>query len=390
MTHYNRTAIKFYCGVDLHKRKSYVYVIDHLGVKVEGREIITSQACFEQIFSSYSSEELLVAVEISSLTFWFCDVLQKLPLSVYVVNTLENHYISHSLTKTDKQDARKLAIQLWKDILPSPVYIPKKAERDLRHLVSQRYWLVKNLTGVINRTSYLLANYDLKFSRRSLTSPKRWQYLRETFESGENFKGKDTDIKSSRIAVDDVLISEFTIQYEQFQMIKKQISLVEKYLLIHLEKSPRLNRMYQLLLSIPGLGPITSSALIGSVGDIERFKSGRQLVSYLGLCPKVRESGGKSLGNGSITKRGNSRLRGYFVQAAVALLNCRRSDAIPLKEWYERIRKKKGWRKARVALARKLALVAFGVLKTNSPYDPLKVESKKNELVKQPAKKRDL
>ena len=379
MANYSRNAKNFYCGVDLHKTKSYIYIIDENGTKIEACEFLTSQNNFEKKFSSYSSGNLLVAVEISSLTFWFCDILQELNINVYVVNTLENHYISRSLTKTDKEDARKLAIELWKEILPPPVYIPKKEERDIRYLVSHRAFLVKNLTRVINRTSYLLANYELKFSRRSLTSLKRWQYLNEILKSRGNLSEDNVrELRVIKIKVDDVLLLEFKVQYEQFKLLNKQITQLEKKLLTHLGKSSRLSVMYQNLLSIPGMGPITSSALIGHIGEVERFKSGRQFVSYLGLCPKVRESGGKSLGSGGITKRGNNRLRGYFVQASVALLNSRHADAIPLKEWYEGIRKKKGWRKARVALARKLAQVSFGVLKTNLPYDPFKVIIKKN------------
>jgi transposase len=247
---------------------------------------------------------------------------------------------------------------------------------------------------VINRTSHVLANYEIKFSRRALTAPKRWLQLCESFEAGQNpVKSKknreeseeeDKNMRLVKVKVvdlDPLLISQFMLQYDQFKLLKAQISQVEKGLLFQLDQTPRLHTMVQQLLTIPGMGPITSSALIGCIGDINRFKSGRQIVSYLGLCPKVRESAGKSLSNGGITKRGNSRLRGYFVQAAVALLCSRNSNAQPLKEWYERIRRKKGWRTARVALARKLALISFGVLKTNTPYDPLKVSkvSKKKD-----------
>ena len=409
MANYNRDAIKFYSGVDLHKRKSYLYVIDINGDKVSSKEIATTQKDFETFFSPYVSSGILVAVEISSMTFWLCDVLYAMGVKVYVVNTLENHYLSRSVKKTDKEDARKLAIQLWKDILPCPVYIPKKEERDLRRLVSQRHSLVKSVTRVMNRTGHLLSNYEIKFSRRALSAAKRWQQLHESFEAGQNpVKAKVIRIRRSRVSrvptspkgnltervlevdhvghvdhvdqvdqVDPMLLGEFTLQYGQFKLFKDQISRVEKSLQSHLDQTPRLNAMYQLLLTIPGMGPITSSALIGCIGDINRFGSGRQMVSYLGLCPKVRESAGKSLSNGSITKRGNSRLRGYFVQASVALLSSRNSKAQPLKEWYERIRRKKGWRTARIALARKLGIIAFGVLKTNTPYDPEKVTKKK-------------
>ncbi len=95
MAHYNRNAIKFYCGVDLHKKNSYVYVIGLTGDKLLSREIPSHQKSFEEVFSSYPRGQILVAVEISSLTFWLCDVLQRQGLLVYVVNTLENHYLSH-------------------------------------------------------------------------------------------------------------------------------------------------------------------------------------------------------------------------------------------------------------------------------------------------------
>jgi transposase len=214
----------------------------------------------------------------------------------------------------------------------------------------------------MNRTGHVLANYEIKFSRRALAASKRWQQLHESFESGQNPvkviritrsrssavptdpKGDLTEkvLEVNPVAqVDPMLVGEFALQYDQFKLYKNQISTVEKSLKSHFDQTPRLNAMYQLLLTIPGMGPITSSALIGCIGDINRFGSGRQMVSYLGLCPKVRESAGKPLSNGGITKRGNSRLRGYFVQAAVALLSSRNSRAQPLKEWYERIRKKK-------------------------------------------------
>jgi transposase len=378
MAHYNRTAVKFYCGVDLHKKNSYVYVVGLTGEKVQSREISTNQKSFEVFFSSYRASEILLAVEVSSMTFWLCDVLNRIGFQVYVVNTLENHYLSHSIKKTDKEDARKLAIQLWKDILPPPVYIPLKEERALRRLVSHRHVLVKSLTRVINRTSHMLANYEIKFSRRALTSMARWQQLFECFEKGVH----PADLKGEEnlVAMDDILLSEFTSNFDQFTLLRTQIAEMEKNLLSKLKEVPRFNRMYQNLLTIPGVGPITSAALIGCIGEIGRFKSSRQMVSYLGLSPKVRESGGKVLSsNGGITKRGNSRLRGYFTQAAIGLLSSRHTDAQPLKEWYQRIRKKKGWRIARVALARKLATIAFGVLKTDSPYEPAKTINHKDQ-----------
>ena len=206
MSHYSRKETKFYCGVDLHKKKTYLYVIDNDGKKVEAGEIATSRTSFGEFFSPYCPPEVVVAVEISSLTFWFCGILDELNIRAYVVNTLENHYLSHSLKKTDKEDARKLSIQLWKDILPPPVYIPTLEEREIRNLISHRHFLVKEMTRVINRTSHLLANYELKFSRRALTSKRKWQELHKYLKSG-----KITD--THRIKVDDVVLPEFKTRY---------------------------------------------------------------------------------------------------------------------------------------------------------------------------------
>jgi hypothetical protein len=80
-----------------------------------------------------------------------------LSVKVYVVNTLENHYLSRSVKKTDKE------------------------ERDLRRLVSKRHSLVKSVTRVMNRTGHLLSNYEIKFSRRALSAAKRWQQLHDRF-----------------------------------------------------------------------------------------------------------------------------------------------------------------------------------------------------------------
>lgn len=367
--HYSRKEKKFYCGVDLHQKKSFLYVVDQEGKKREAREIVTSQENFTEFFTPYPLDDITVAVEISSLTFWFCDVLKRLGIESYVVNTLENRYISGSVKKTDKEDARKLSIQLCKDILPEPIYIPSKEVREVRRLISFRHFLVKTTTRIINRTCFLLANHEIRTSKRALTTQKKWKQLLQAFGENASSKSNPNDINQP----DETVKMEFTTLYNQFSQIQSQISRIEKSLLHKSNATPRLSNMYRLLLTIPGIGAITSSALIGCVGDIGRFKSGRAMTSYLGLCPKVRESAGKSLGSSGITKRGNSRLRGYLTQAAIAVLRSKRLEAEPLKAWYDQLRKKKGWRTARVALARKLTAVAFGVLKTNQYYDPSKV-----------------
>ena len=364
MNNFSTKSFKFYCGVDLHKKKSFIYILNKEGKKVKSVEIQTSRDEIEKIFSHFNPGEILVAVEIGSLTFYFCDILRKMEISVYVVNTLENHYLSHSIKKTDKQDARKLAIQLWKNILPRPIYIPNKEEMDIRRLISHRHYLVKQLTRLKNRTHYILSNFDIKINKRVLKIYAQWEML----------SNKVNHIN------DEILTFKFSLLYQEYKRVQEQVLEIEKLLFKKISDNSRFSQMYEKLFTIPGMGRITISALIGCVGYIDRFSDVRQFVSYLGLCPKVRESGGKSLGNNGLTKRGNSLLRGYFTQVATAVLRSKNVEALPLQMWYERLRKKKGWRKARIALARKIAAISFGVLKNNSFYQPdmIKVEQKKD------------
>ncbi len=169
--------------------------------------------------------------------------------------------------------------------------------------------MVKELARVINRTHHFLADYGIKCSKRSLTGMRKWKKLFESFESG---KLPDQGPEDMGNGVEEVLLKESTTLHRQFLLFQEQITESEKLLSERLQSNSRFHNMHKNLSTIPGVGLIISGALIGCLGKTERFKSGRHTISYLGLCPRVHESGGKSLSSGGISKRGNSRLRGYF------------------------------------------------------------------------------
>jgi transposase len=130
-----------------------------------------------------------------------------------------------------------------------------------------------------------------------------------------------------------------------------------------------------LLESIPGIGLMTISAIIAYMGDISRFHDSRSVCSYFGLVPRVRESG-EQKGGSRITKCGNSLLRGYLLQGALTILRYKsKPETIGFIDFYTGIKIRRGWKKARVALARKLLSVAFGVIKHHQCFDPKKMTS---------------
>lgn len=360
MNHFIEKLRKLYCGIDIHSRRSYLYVLDEEGERIKSGEIDTTDQSFRIFFEELIDgvTNIFVAIEIGSLTFRYCDVLRDMGISVHVVNTLKNAYIAKSMKKTDKEDARRLSIQLWKDILPEPVHIPDPSEHLLRTMVSHRANLVKSQTRLINRVRYRLREYEIQLQKRSLKKISKWEVILEGISPSDQ----------------PLLHLEVSQMMEQFRTLENQIRKTETQMLHLIHQDPEFNSMYTLLLTVPGMGMITITAVLALVGhQVERFKSVRKLASYFGQCPRVRESGGKTLGNSGITKQGNSRIRGYFTQAALAALRTKKENAIPLRLWYENIRRRKGWKVARVALSRKMAAITYGVLKHRKPYDPSRV-----------------
>lgn len=130
----------------------------------------------------------------------------------------------------------------------------------------------------------------------------------------------------------------------------------------------------ELLVTIPGFSGVSALQLYIELGRIDRFSSKRQVVSWAGLCPRIKSSGGITT-RGRITKRGNGHVRRLMFQAARASLRARNN---PLRPWYERLRGKKSGRVALVALARKLLVIAYTLLKTQQPFQgaPLTQEVK--------------
>jgi transposase len=129
------------------------------------------------------------------------------------------------------------------------------------------------------------------------------------------------------------------------------------------DEAARENRQAQLLMTQPGVGPITSMAFVLTMGDVRRFPRGKQVASYLGLIPREYSSGGKQR-LGSISKQGNRFLRMLLVEAAQGAVRC---DPGFRNEYLHRCHKKaKGV--AKVAAARKLAIRLYWMLRTNTGY----------------------
>jgi transposase len=146
----------------------------------------------------------------------------------------------------------------------------------------------------------------------------------------------------------------------QIDFLDGEIAILERGIAEHALGSVAIKR----LMTVPGVSLMTAATFIAVVGDIRRFDDPRKLVSYLGLDPKVRQSGSGAARHGRISKQGASQVRQMLAEAAFVAV----STAGPMRAFYERVRARRGHQIAIVAVARKLAVLFWHLLTREQDY----------------------
>lgn len=260
---------------------------------------------------------------------------------VVVANAQDVRAISHARVKSDRFDARTLADLLAAGML-EPVWVPDAVTSALRRRVARRAALVRQRTRAKNEIHATLARCLLGRSPVSDLFGKQgrvWLSEQELgVEESETVAGclRQVDFLDGEVAAIDQKLSEWAVGSQDARR----------------------------LMSIPGVGAGVAVTLMAAIGDISRFSSPRQLVAYLGLDPKVRQSGDEPARHGRISKRGNAQARSALVEAAWIAIR----QPGPLHAFGERIRARKGAQVAAVALARKLACLSWQLLTKQEDY----------------------
>lgn len=336
-----------YCGIDVATKSSYVYVTDEAGIKLMSGEVATEKEALVKRLKTYVKEGLKVAVEAGNQTAWIYKTLVEMGAEVVVVNPGKVKLIAESRKKTDKIDAKILCELLRLNALPCPVHMPGKEARELRGLLVARRQLVGARAKLMNVVRGMVRQEGIRLASRELVSPVGWaRLLARKYEAAH-----------------------FPVMLETYAKTVKELSegiaRIEKELKAREKKDPRVAQLQ----TMPSVGTISSLTLLAAVDKIERFGSARKLVSYSGLVPTVRSSGERTE-YGSISREGRSELRAVWVQIAHLVAQDKSAAAKPLRLWYGKIERRRGRKTALVALARKLLVIAYHVLKEGKPYDP--------------------
>lgn len=228
-------------------------------------------------------------------------------------------------------------------------YVPIKTieQQGISTLHRMRQGWVEERTALANRLRGLLAEFDLPLAKgvRTLHS------IPELMEDAENkIPG----------AARCVLLE----GWEHFALLSERITKVELQIQKHASSDERAKR----IMAVPGIGPLTASAVIAAVGNAHEFRNARQFAAWLGLTPRQNSSGGKTQ-LGEITRRGDVYLRMLLVLGARSafLTAARRTDRAS--RWLVELEARLGWRKALVALANKHARIIWTMLTRNVEFD---------------------
>jgi transposase len=337
---YSRTTgedeMKRYLGVDLHRTQ--ITVCTRLE---NGRRYMRQWRLRElKLFAGQLHQDDEIAVEATGNTRLFYDAVVGHVGRVVVVNPGQFKVISQSVKKTDHHDAELLALYLSKGLLPE-VRMKDQAHRSLSDLGQTRDLLVKQRSALKGKINNLLSAEGINLKRETLSSKKALNRV-------------------LTLPLSPILAIEVRVLVEQIHSLSGSIAELEE--LIEAE-GPKLAGHHNLI-SIKGIGPVSATVLLSTIGRIDDFADPGKLAAYFGLVPKVQNSN-ETERSGRITKQGNKLARTTLVQCSLVA----KKYSPYLQKFYQRIQHRRGGGKAIIALARKFLGVIYHTLKNNWVFE---------------------
>ncbi|MGH9168713.1 MAG: IS110 family transposase, partial [Acidimicrobiia bacterium] len=328
-----------YIGLDVHKEFCEVAVLED-GTFRSGPKVPTRPEDLE-VFAQSLGPDDEVALEATGGAFAVARILEPHVRRVVVANPMAVRAIAWAKVKTDRLDARTLAKLLAAGFLPG-VWVGDDRTRVLRRLTSRRAQLVRQRTRAKNQIHAVL--------QRTL---KGRPPVSDLFGKGGRVWLGEQDLPPDEAQTVEGCLREIDFLTGELVLVDRAIA--ERVL--SWEEARR-------IMTIPGIGAPTAAAFMAAIGDIRRFPSPRHLVGYLGLDPRVRQSGSSPARHGAISKQGASETRHLLVEAAWAATK----TPGPLRAFGERIRARRGGNVATVAVARKLAVLCWHLLTRGENY----------------------
>jgi transposase len=334
-----------YAGIDVSLECSSVCVVDASGKIVREGKVTSEPEALIEYFGSLRLPVVRIGLEAGPLSQWLYAAMKEAGLAVELLETRHVRDAFKAMpVKSDRNDARGIA-QLMRLGWFRPVHCKSLAAQELRAMLTARKLIQSKLRDVENHLRGILRGFGLKVGHTTARSFA--VRIRELVEGQANLE----TIAQALLAVHAVLLREFKGFERRVRIMARE----------HVKA--------RLLMTTPAVGPIVALTYAGAIDDPARFKSSKQAGAHFGLTPKKYQSGQTDV-TGRISKIGDAAVREALYQAAHVMLTKPVKGCPQLKSWAMRIARRAGMRKAKVALARKLAVVMHRMLADDKPFNP--------------------
>lgn len=346
-----------YVAIDQHAKQITVAIRNDQGEDVVKRQVSTRPGKINEFFDQVveMDAEFMAILESCGFNDWLIAELRRRSCREIVLI----HPERPSRRKTDRRDAHKLCDLLWlnRERLAEGkpvhglrrIYIATQDEKDDRQLTALRQGLGRRRTRVLNKIQRILQRYNLM-----------WQYPTKSFQTqaGKRWLQQLSLPEMDRFEIDLLL--------EEWNSIEEQITQVDTKIVERADRREpgKLLTPTQTLMTAPGVSYYSGLGLASRIGPIERFPRPRSLANYFGLTPSSRNSGEAKDRLGSITKEGSKFARFLLGQLVLHFL---KKDP-KMREWYRRIKLRRGSKIARVAVMRRIATIFWHMLKHREAY----------------------
>jgi transposase len=337
--------VDHYAGIDVSLERCSVCVVDGGGKIVGEAKVASEPAALIDYLRALGLRLTRIGMEAGPLSQWLYAAMRQAGLAVELLETRHVHDAFKAMpVKSDRNDARGIA-QLMRLGWFRPVHCKSIAAQEVRAVLTARKLVQAKLRDVENSLRGILRGFGLKVGKTTARS----------------FAGRISELVAGHAnlaTVTQALLAVHAVLVREFNGLEKCV-----------RGMARLHAQAKLLMTTPAVGPIVALTYASAIDDPARFRSSKRTGVHFGLTPKKYQSG-QIDHSGRISKIGDAAVREALYQAAHVMLTKPVKGCTPLKSWAMRIARRAGMRKAKVALARKLAVVMHRMLADAKPFNP--------------------
>jgi len=330
-------TMEHYAGIDVSLECSSVCVVDATGKIIRESKVASEPEALAAWFGSLRLDVVRIGLEAGPLSQWLFAAMKQAGLAVELLETRHVRRAFEAMpVKSDRNDARGIA-QLMRLGWFRPVHCKSLPAQEARALLTARKLMQSKLLDVDNSLRGILRGFGLKVGK---TTPKR-------------FAGRIKELVAGHPSLETIaeaLLAVHAVLQREFNALDKRVRLMA-----------RSDARTRLLMSVPGIGAIVALTFANAIDDPARFRSSKQVGAHFGLTPRRYQSGETDY-TGRISKIGDAAVRTALYEAGHVILTKPLKGCTNLKSWAMRVARRAGMSKAKVALARRLAVIMHRML----------------------------